>query len=367
MAAYTTIDDPAAYFQVVTYTGDGEATQAITLPGTTDMQPDMIWTKQLSAGNSHVMFDAVRTFAADKEVQVSQTSAEGAGNSSVQGYISAAASDGYTLTKGSGNANYTHADGENYVGFTWKLGTTSGITTNAGTDITPSGYSFNATSGVSAVAYTANNTDDQQIPHGLGAVPHMIWSKCRSAAYQWGMYHHRNTSAPETDFLVLNDTDATSDDATRWSDEAPDSVNWTVGNSNDTNKNTETYIAYVFSEKQGFSKFGSYKGNGNVDGPFLYTGFRPAWFFMKRTDAGSNWTMFHNGTTPGNEIYVSQDINVDNDIDSDTGYNDVDFCANGVKIREDNNDLNQSGSPFVYVCFAEAPLVNSNGVPCNAR
>ena len=129
----------------------------------------------------------------------------------------------------------------------------------------------------------------------------------------------------------------------------------------------ETYIMYCFADVKGFSSFGYYRGNGSVDGPWIYTGFRPSVFWMKKTSGDSNWTMFNNKSNPTNEVYTSIDMNVTNDEDSDLGYNDVDFCATGVKIREDNNDLNQSGQDFLYAAFAEFPTVSSNDIPGVAR
>ena len=350
--AYTAIDDPSAYFKVQLYAGDGAANNAITFDDTdTDMQPDLVWIKNRDATDDHCLFDAVR--GATKLLNPEDTAAETTDTDTLDSFTS----DGFQV-----DADVkVNTDAEKYVAWCWKLGTTSGITTNAGTDITPSGYSFNATSGVSAVAYTANNTDDQQIPHGLGVAPHMIISKGRTA-YQWGVYHQSNTSAPETDFLVFNDPCETSDEDDRWSDQAPDSVNWTVGDGNDTNKDTGTYIAYLFTGKQGFSQFGSYDGNGNADGTFVYTGFRPAFVITKSFDSSSSWHIFDN---------KREGYNVDNDplvvdlntVEATTDM--IDLLSNGFKFRI-STDPNVAES-YIYMAFAEAPFVNSNGVPCNAR
>ena len=350
--AYTTIDDPSAYFKVQLYTGNGSANHAITFDDTdTDMQPDLVWIKNRDAIDDHCLFDAVR--GATKLLNPEDTAAETTDTDTLDSFTS----DGFQV-----DADVkVNTDAEKYVAWCWKLGTTSGITTNAGTDITPSGYSFNATSGVSAVAYTANNTDDQQIPHGLGVAPHMIISKGRTA-YQWGVYHQSNTSAPETDFLVFNDPCETSDEDDRWSDQAPDSVNWTVGDGNDTNKDTGTYIAYLFTGKQGFSKFGSYEGNGNADGTFVYTGFRPAMVITKSFDSTSSWHIFDN---------KREGYNVDNDplvvdlntVEATTDM--IDLLSNGFKFRI-STDPNVAES-YIYMAFAESPFVNSEGVPCNAR
>ena len=361
MAAYTTIDDPSAYFKVQLYTGNGSANHAITFDDTdTDMQPDLVWIKCRDDNIAHCWFDAVR--GATKVLHCHNSDAETTDADTLDSFTS----DGFQVDADT----KVNTNTDKYVAFCWKAGTTSGITTNAATDITPSAYSFNQTSGFSILAYTGNGTSGSQLAHGLGATPDMFISKERGGSSQWSVFHQ---SIGNTGAIVLNTAAATETDAgtgswNYWHRTDPDSVNVTLGSTHYVNNTSDTYIGYCFKSIQGFSKFGKYTGNGNVDGPFLWCGFRPAFFFMKRTDTGSNWTMFHNRTTPGNEIYVSQDINVLNDEDADTGYNDVDFCANGVKIREDNNDLNQSGSPFVYAAFAEAPFVTgSGGVPCNAR
>ena len=336
MAAYTTIDDPSAYFKVQLYTGNGSANHAITFDDTdTDVQPDLVWIKDRDDNIAHCWFDSVR--GATKVIHCHSSVAETTDTDTLDSFTS----DGFQVDADT----KVNTNTDKYVAFCWKE---------------------SATAGFDIVSFTGNGSA-RTISHSLSAVPHLMIVKSRDDDDNFMTYLHRMASDPETDKMKLDETVAIADDATVWNDTAPTSSVFSVGTSNATNKSSSNIIAYLFSEKQGFSKFGKYTGNGNVDGPFIYTGFRPAFFFMKRTDTGSNWTMFHNRSTPGNEIYVSQDVNVLNDEDADTGYNDVDFCANGVKIREDNNDLNASGAPIIYVCFAEAPLVNSNGVPCNAR
>ena len=358
MAAFTTIDDPSAYFKVQLYTGNGSANHAITFDDTdTDMQPDLVWIKDRDDNIAHCWFDSVR--GATKVIHCHSNAAETTDTDTLDSF----ASDGFQV-----DADVkVNTNTDKYVAFCWKGGTTSGIDAT-GASITPSGYSFNATSGFSIIKYTGDDGSSALLPHGLGKKPEMWHVKeLETSNEHWNTFHQKvDASAPEDYYMSLSQGDARADQVTTWNDTAPTTVLFTIGTNNTVNA-AKDYIAYLWAGIQGFSKFGSYKGNGNVDGTFIYTGFRPAFFFMKRTDAGSNWTMFHNRTTPGNEIYVSQDVNVLNDEDADTGYNDVDFYANGVKIREDNNDLNASGAAIIYAAWAEAPLVNSSGVPCNAR
>ena len=329
--AYTTIDDPEAYFQVRHFTGTGSS-QAYTLDGDTDMQPDYIW---FNCNNSEHprMYDAVR--GVQKHLRTSGYWAEGTDGNGLTAFDS----DGWTHGSGpEGNPSSVLA-----TAWCWKE---------------------SATAGFDIVSYTGNGTDDTDISHNLSAVPKMIIVKNRDAADSWQVYHGANTAAPETDYLILDTDVATADAAGRWSDEAPTSSVFTLGDGAEVNTDTEDYIAYCFAEKQGFSKFGSYTGNGNADGTFIYTGFRPAWVMTKRTDSTSSWHIYDNKRDTYNLV---QSKAVANDAVTYASGTEVDFVSNGVKIRGTGSDLNASGGSFIFAAFAEAPLVNSNGVPCNAR
>ena len=355
MAAYTTIDDPSAYFKVQLYTGNGSANHAITFDDTdTDMQPDIVWIKNRDATDSHCFFDSARgvtkLLSTDTNTPVEATDTD---------TLDDFQSDGFRV-----DADVkVNTDTEKYVAWCWKGGTTSGITTT-NSDITPSAYSFNQTSGVSVLTYTGNNTDDTQVAHGLGAIPHFMVIKNREGDQEgWHVFHHKNTSAPETDFLELDTTAATRGTSAtdRWSDELPDSINFTLGVGHAVN-NAVTYLGLLFSGKQGFSKFGGYEGNGNADGTFVYTGFRPAFVMTKSIDSTSSWHMFDD---------QREGYNVDNDaLEADATTveataDQIDILSNGFKLRI-ATDPNVAET-YVYMAFAKAPLVNSNGVPCNAR
>ena len=189
------------------------------------------------------------------------------------------------------------------------------------------------------------------------------------AVESWCVYHHKNTSAPETDYLRLDGDAATADAVDRWNDEAPTSSVFSVLNSDETNRNTSPYINYLWSEKQGFSKFGSYIGNGNADGPFLYTGFSPAYIMYRPSSASDHWEIIDIKRTnaqlgnPKDEILYANRSVAEGTDQTDR----LDILSNGVKIRTGSPDYNGSGTSYVYMAFAEAPFVNSNGVPCNAR
>ena len=333
--AYTTIDDPEAYFQVNTYTGDGNDNRDLVLPGDTDMQPDMIWTKNRDTTDPHTIVDAVR--GGTKTLFSNDDAAEGTNAESIKSFDT----DGFTTGNHRGTGGN---DGNTMVAWCWKE---------------------SAVSGMDIVSYTGNATDDTDISHSLSAVPHVIIIKNRDqgSGYNWRVYHHKNTSAPETDRLNLNDTNATHDDASYWSDEAPTSSVFTLGTDVSLNGNTEGHVAYLWSEKQGFSKFGSYTGNGNADGTFVFCGFRPAWIMIKRTSGTQSWTILDNkrlGYNDANERLYPDEAYVEDSAS-------FDFLSNGFKPRITGNNLNGSGETYIYMAFAEAPFVNSNGVPCNAR
>ena len=333
MAAYTTIDDPSAYFKVQLYTGDG-STPSITFDDTdTDMQPDLVWIKNRDATDSHCLFDAVR--GATEVLHADVNTAEVTDADTLTSFDS----DGFAL----GVDVKVNTNTEKYVAWNWKE---------------------SATAGFDIVSYAGNGTDDTDISHTLSATPNLIIVKNRDAADSWQVYHSANTSAPETDYLVLDTNVATADAADRWSDEAPTSSVFTLGDGAEVNTNTENYIAYCFAEKQGFSKFGSYTGNGNADGAFIYTGFRPAFVLTKVYSTTEEWTLMDNKRPGYNNINLAL---MPNTTSGDSEATIIDFFSNGFKFRDTATTINADGATYVYAAFAEAPFVNSNGVPCNAR
>ena len=353
MAAYTTIDYSEAYFQAKLYTGDGSAITP-TFDGETDMIPAIVWFKAREGSVAHNLTTSV--IGVQKYFRVNETDGEVSDANS----ITAFSSDGFSAV-----TSHT-IDGTDYVAWCWKAGTTSGINAT-GADITPGAYSFDQTAGISIIKYTGNSTTDQQVAHGLGAVPHFIICKVVDAdnAQNWDTYHHKNTAAPETDYLSLNLTNATADAAARWQDTVPTSVLFTVGDAGAVNQTGDSILAFCFTSIQGYSKFSGFTGNGNADSTFVYTGFRPAWIMIKRTDGANGWVIYDN---------KRQGYNINNDelfADEDSAEVTTDdrllILSNGFKPLSASQDHNGNGSAYIYAAFAEAPLVNSEGVPCNAR
>ena len=329
MAVYTTIDNPELYFQTKLYTGTGTST-AFTLDGSENMQPDAVWIKQRAGTTNHKIFDSVR--GVQEALQPNDVDAEATESNG----LTAFGSDGFTL----GDHGDLNASSASQVAWCWKE---------------------SATAGFDIVSYAGTGSAKTE-SHSLSAVPKLIIVKNRSANDAWQVYHGANTAAPETDYLVLNTTAATADAADRWSDEAPTSSVFTLGDGVEVNTNTENYIAYCFADVQGFSKFGSYEGNGNADGAFIYTGFRPAFVMTKSVDSTSAWEMFDNkreGYNVDNDALVANATTVEATADQ------IDLLSNGFKLRI-ATDPNVAET-YIYAAFAEAPFVNSNGVPCNAR
>ena len=336
MAVYTTIDNPELYFQVKTYTGNG-STNALTLDGDEDMQPDWVWIKDRErSGYNHNSYDSVR--GATKNIWTNLTNTE----STYTDSLTAFNSDGFTLGADTGNGE-VNINTETYVAWCWKE---------------------SATAGFDIVSFTGNETS-RTISHSLSAVPHFMIMKSRANSVGWGVYHHKNTSAPETDYLYLDTTAATGDSANFWNDTAPTSSVFSLGASGISNA-TGTMIGYLWSEVQGFSKFGSYTGNGgNI---FIYTGFRPAFLMCKQTSGTANWQIYNNKVSSFNQGSGEYTLRADADTaEGSAGTYEVDLLSNGFRPVGSSSSFNSSGASYIYMAFAEAPFVNSNGVPCNAR
>ena len=325
------LDNPELYFQCKLYTGNG-STQTITYDNTdADLDADMIWLKSRSDAYSHQLFDTVRgaTELLNPEANDAEQTLSG---------ITAFGTDSFNIGSDAG----TNGCSKTYVAWCWKE---------------------TATAGFDIVTYTGNGSA-RTISHSLSAVPHWILQKERNEASNWKVYHHKNTSAPETDYLTFNTTAATDDYADYWNDTAPTSSVYSIGSAADINGSSDTYVTYLWSEKQGFSKFGSFVANSNTDGPFVYLGFRPALVIGKCASDTNDWFMFDNKRSTFNPV---DDSLYPNTNAAENTNHIIDFLSNGFKIRDSDGTVNSTGNTYVYMAFAEAPFVNSKGVPCNAR
>jgi len=343
--AYTTIDKPTDYFNTKLYTGNG-GTQSITGVG---FQPDLVWMKSRSvAGAHHLVNDVVR--GADKGIFTNLTNAE------ITRGVSSFDSDGFSFDDNAGGDG--NASGSSQVAWNW-LGA-NGTASNSDGSIT-STVSANTTAGFSIVSYTGTGSN-LTAGHGLGSVVKMFFVKELSNANSWEVYHVSQGAGKNAQ---LNTTAAfESAGSSRWNSTAPTSTTISIGTDSGVNRSSSNYIAYCFAEKKGYSKFGSYTGNGNADGTFVYTGFKPAFVMLKRSSNTSDWYMFDNKregyNVDNDEIYANLS-NVEDTADR------LDILSNGFKMRTTGGNLNGSGETFIYMAFAESPFVGSNFVPNNAR
>ena len=346
--AFSAIIKPTDYFNTKLYTGT-DSSNAIT---GLNFQPDFTWIKMRSSTASHALQDAVR--GNDKTFRTNNTNAQ-----YTNSFFSSFNSDGFTVATSETDAN---ADGSTYASWNWKANGAGSANTTGSINST---VSANTTSGFSIVSYTGNGTSGATVGHGLGVIPQVIIVKRLNATDQTIMYHHKLNATPQDYYIRISDTGAASDFAGMWNDTAPTSSLFSIGNSATTNANSEAMIAYCFAEKQGYSKFGSYAANANVDGPFIYTGFSPAFVLLKQYNTtGSNWMLFDDKR----EGYNIENYYLHPDTTASEGTTDkLDLVSNGFKIRTTGGDVN-SGD-FIYMAFAKHPFVANSGesIPTTAR
>ena len=358
--AYTTIDDPSAHFQVTIYTGNG-GSQDITNSGNSDLQPDMLWIKQRSSDgsvSSHVIKDSTR--GVTKEIYPNAANAEGTSS-----LIDELLTDGFSINN-TANEHYNY-DGGLYVSYQWKAngGTTVSVSASGSgaSQVLASTHQANTTSGFSIVRFTgveANAT----VTHGLGAVPEMILFKNIISSNNWIVYHK---GMGNDDGAYLNLTNAEVDNVAFFNDTTPTTSVFSVGTNDKTNDDgSNSMIAYCFTSIQGYSKFGSYTGNGNADGPFVYTGFKPRWIVWKMISSSGDWDLYDTARDTYNLSIKEIPANETND-ESSADVLAVDILSNGFKLRTSNANGNADAGTYIYAAFAEQPFVTSGGVPCTAR
>ena len=355
--AYTDIDDPSAYFQIALYTGNASSNKAITNDGNSDLQPDWVWIKERSSTSSHFLNDSVR--GAGKNIYSDNTSAEGTNTALFTSFDS----DGFTV----GNTNQGNQNNETYVAWQWKSeSAVSGNTLQGGSNSKTYAGRVNTTAGISIIKYVGNGVGGHEIPHNLSETPVFYIIKRLTNTEHWQVYHASNTSAPQTDYLQLSTNEATVDANTRWNDTAPGTNSIVVGSHASVNTEDDNYVAYIFSQKKGYSKFGSYTGNGSTDGPFIYLGFKPAWVMTKRSDGAGDWAIMDIARNEFNVMnkYLKAQAN---DADNTDASFDIDAVSNGFKIRYNNGNYNADGGAYIYIAFASNPFVTSTGIPTTAR
>jgi hypothetical protein len=343
--AYTDIDRPDLYFNTKLYTGNG-STQSITGVG---FQPDWVWIKYRSDIANHHLYDSVR--GVQKRLNSNTTNTEATSINNLTSFDS----DGFTI----GTDNDINESGQTYASWNWLASNTTASNTDGSITST---VSANTTSGFSIVSYTGNATAGATIGHGLGVEPSMIIFKSRNATHSWITYHK---SLGTGNYVYLNLANASSSD-TAWC--TPSSSTFELNQVfNATNSSGTDYIAYCFSEKKGFSKFGSYTGNGNADGTFVYTGFKPAMIIRKVSSTTGGWLIHDSTRTPFNGLNSNTNGLRPNSSEAEFDFFDIDYLSNGFKIRTAEANHNQSGQTFIYIAFASSPFVTSTGIPTCAR
>ena len=341
--AYTTINKSTDYFNTKLYTGNA-GTQSITGVG---FQPDLTWIKRRNAAAGHMWTDAVR--GVTKTIISNETSAE----QTFANGLTAFGTDGFTVgSEGGFNSANTFAS------WNWKAGNSAGSANTDGT--INSTVSVNTTAGFSIVKYTGTGSAGT-VGHGLGVAPKMIIVKCLDTAKAWTVYHSALGSSAAI-FLEQNSA-ATTSNTTYFNGTDPTTSVFSIGSSTNVTNSGDEFIAYCFSEKTGYSKFGSYTGNGSTNGTFVYTGFKPAFVLIKATNAGENWFICDNKREGYNAENNRLIPNLNNAEQSDSP---IDILSNGFKARETSSKVNGSNEPYIYMAFGQS-LVGSNNVPCTAR
>ena len=353
--AYTDIDKPSDHFETKLYTGtDG----SLNITGL-DFQPDFCWLKNRASGNRHALFDSVR--GVTKRLRSDGTDTEVADPDTLTSFNS----DGFTVGADA-EAYGANNDGDAFVSWNWKAGTsfTNDASSTSIGSLDSSG-SVNDTAGFAIVTYVGNGSSGATIKHGLTSAPTFMIIRVYDATAGFQVY---SKAVGATKFAgYLNTTEAAGTTAGVVNNTDPGTSVFTVGNGGNTNNDGGNHIAYCFAEKQGFSKQGVYTGNGNNgNGPFIYTGFKPAWVLVTRLTAGENWLILDNKRDTFNPQDSSIYPNLGNAQDAD-GADYFDFVSNGMKVKTNNGGTNTSGASYVYLAFAESPFVTSTGIPTTAR
>ena len=352
--AYTTIDDPSAYFNTLLWTGNGADNRALTNNANAgNFQPDFVWVKGRSQAEWHNVYDSSR--GANKGLYPNSTYQEESLSQTFESFDT----NGFTVSYNSAyNSVFTNKNSTTYVAWQWKVngGTTTSLSSNIN-----SVCQVNQDAGISIVKYTCTGGGNgQAVQHGLGLVPQVIITKNRTdnSYSDWITYHHYLT---KDNFVKLNSTAAL---ATNSPYNGANVTSTTYNVSIDLVEQKD-YVTYCFAPIQGYSKFDSYEGNSNANGPFIYTGFKPAFVMLKPVDIAEQWVM-HDGTRdPFNKAYHYLFAN-GAEAEASGGTHHIDLLSNGFKIRTSNNNWNPS-STVIYMAFAENPFVTSTGIPTTAR
>ena len=344
--AYTTINKSTDNFRTKTYTGNSTNNTAITWDESANMKPDFLWLKNRTLAQEHWLCDVVRGANYFSESDTSNAQQDGTGG------FDSFNTNGFTVD------NTARTNRNTMVGWGWKAGGSQGSANTAGS-INTTYTSVNTTAGFSISQYTGTGSN-ATVGHGLGAVPKMIIVKKLSGSDSWTIYHASLGATKKINF----DTGAVGTQSDRWNDTSPTNTLFSIGTNGSVNANNATYVAYCFADKQGYSKFGSYVGNGNVDGAFIYTGAKPSFVMIKNSTSTGNWGIIDN-TRPG--YNQSDKVLKPNTAEVEaTGWGYHDLLSNGFKNRGTDVAMNANGSTYIYMAFGQS-IVGTNNVPCTAK
>ena len=344
------INKPNDFFNTLLYSGNNTNNTSITGVG---FEPDLTWIKNRNSSGNNCLFTQMTGL--DVAGYLASNSANAFASDAT--LFKSFNSDGYTIGTG-GNVNDS---GRTYCSWNWKAGTSFSNSAGAnGASIASTG-SINTAAGFSIISYTGNGASSATLAHGLGAVPKMMIVKRRDASASWFVYHQVLGANNQ---LKLDNQEASSANQGAWNNTAPTSSLFTIGTADSVNANNGTYIAYIFSEVTGYSKFGNYMGNGNADGTFVNLGFKPSFVLAKITDSNAeHWMLLDNkrlGYNPANSQLFP---NTNDDEETNTEAN---FLSNGFKLTRANTRMNGSGKNYVFMAFGQS-IVGSNNVPSTAR
>ena len=325
------------YMDATLYTGTGSNGLTVTNGG---FYPDLIWAKSRSAAYYNTLLDYQR----GTSVRLFSNLSDAESNNGCQSSFN---SNGFTLNADAGGVNN---NGTTYVAWQWNAG--SGTNSSNTNGSITSSVDVNTTAGFSIVTYTGTGAN-ATIGHGLGVAPKFIAIKVRNNTYSWRNYH---ASLGNTGYVYFNSSDAYTASSTTFNNTSPTSSVFSVGTEANTNASGGTFVAYCWSEIAGFSKFGSYTGNGSASGPFVYTGFRPRFLMIKRTDSAGSWFMVDTARSPYNIANLDLFANAS---DAEAVINNIDILSNGFRPTDSNTGTNASGGNFIYMAFAENPFKNS--------
>ena len=346
-AAEGTVNNPSKFFDAKLYEGTGSGLSVDQI----NFSPDLLWIKSRSDANHNWMvYDRIRGNNYIMLNSEDDNHSTGTLNTSLD-------SDGYTIST---NSNYNTND-DDYVSYVWDAGTAASGANNDGTINIASGDQWvNTTAGFSITQFTSTGSSGATVGHGLNVAPEFMIIKSTGANGAWGVYHKGIGLPATTDGGLVLNTNAQKNTASDWwASTNPTNDVFSLGNKDTVNPSSTTMICYAWTPIAGYSSFGTYTGNGNADGPFVYTGFRPRFVLVKNTSNGGNWNLFDSARStysPTGHLLLPND---DDDESTESPYND--FLSNGFKLRTNDSgqtgsNANQSSDVYVYAAFAESPL-----------